>query len=255
MLIPNILKSFKTLTLNLFTILSACILFTACSETSKPKVGVIQTSDHEALDATRLGVMDDLRSKGLIPDQDIIFKWESAQGNPATASQIAQKFIGQKYDVIVTIGTLASQSTLQAVKGSSIPVIYASVTDPKNAKLTGNISGVSNFIEPKIQFETFQKILPHLKKIGVIYSPGEQNSVVLNELMEKVGKELGLEVVFAPASKTSDVYAAAMSLVGKADALFVNNDNVALAAFDAVLKVGKENKVPVFVSDTDLVAK
>ncbi|MEI2711457.1 MAG: ABC transporter substrate-binding protein [Chitinophagaceae bacterium] len=226
-----------------------------CSEKDKPKIGVIQTSDHEALNATRFGLMDELRSQGLIAGQDIHFKWESAQGNPATASQIAQKFLGNNYDILVSIGTMASQATLQAAKGTSVPVIYASVTDPKGAKLEGNISGVSNFVEPKIQLSAFKKILPDLKKIGVIYSSGEQNSVALIDFVKAAAKELDIEVVFATATKTSDVYTAAMSLVGKVDALFVNNDNIALAAFDSVLKVSREQKIPAFVSDTDLVQK
>ncbi len=237
------------------TFFSILFLLSACSEKAHQKVGIIQTSDHEALNATRLGVMDELRSRGLTPGQDIKFKWESAQGNPAMASQIAQKFIGHKYDVLVAIGTLAAQATLQATQGAGIPVVYASVTDPKSAKLEGNITGVSNFVQPHVQFAMFKKILTHLKKIGVIYSAGEQNSIALVEPMENAAKELGLELLFANATKTSDVYASAMSLVGKVDALFVNNDNVALAAFDAILKVGKENKIPVFVSDTDLVEK
>lgn len=244
----------------LFAFISVLSLFTACSEKNHLKVGVIQTSDHEALNATRFGLMDELRSQGLTPEQDVTFKWESAQGNPGTAAQIAQKFIGNEYDVLVSIGTMASQATLQAAsqvgnQGAKIPVIYASVTDPKSAKLEGNISGVSNFVEPHLQLEAFKKIMPNLKRIGIIYSAGEQNSVALIEHEEKAAKELGIEIFFANAAKTSDVYTAAMSLVGRVDALFVNNDNIGLAAFDAVLKVSKENKIPAFVSDTDLVKK
>ena len=250
---------FVTLAKNSFVqgslIISLMLGMTACSEKDKPKIGVIQTSDHDALNATRFGLMDELRSQGLIPDQDVQFKWESAQGNPATAAQIAQKFLGNNYDILVSIGTMASQATLQAAKGSSIPVIYASVTDPKGAKLEGNISGVSNFVDPKVQLQAFKRILPNLKKIGVIYSSGEQNSVSLMELTKAAAKELDIDVVFANATKTSDVYSAAMSLVGKVDALFVNNDNVALAAFDSVIKVSHEQKIPAFVSDTDLVQK
>ena len=39
------------------------------------------------------------------------------------------------------------------------------------------------------------------------------------------------------------------------DAIFINNDNTALSAFEAVAKVGKDNLIPVFVSDIDLVNK
>ncbi len=247
-------KKLVFISFTLFTLL-------ACSEKKDMSVGIIQTSDHEALDSARLGVIKALENQGFTANNTCIIKWESAQGNAATASQIAQKFVGKSYDVIVTIGTLASQSALQvtqqtAQNGSiNVPIIYTSVTDPKNAKLQGNISGVNDFIAPKVQFETFKAVLPGLQKIGIIYSAGEQNSIVLNEAMKKEASNFGITLVFANATKTSDVYGAAMSLVGKVDALFVNNDNIALAAFDAILKVGREHKIPVFVSDTELVEK
>lgn len=229
----------------------------ACSKKERMKVGVVQTSNHEALDATRFGIMDELRSNNLTPEQDIDFKWESASGNPALATQIAQKFVGNQYDVIVGIGTMASQAALQAaLQASGTPVVYASVTDPKGAKLNqGNVTGVSNYVEPDLQFKMFKRILPRMRRIGVIHNPGEQNSTALVQPMIHAGKDIGVEVVFASAPKTSDVYSAAMSLVGKVDALFVNNDNVGLAAFDSVLKVSREHKIPAFVSETSLVKK
>lgn len=211
--------------------------------------------DHEALDETRLGVKNALQDAGFVNHKTILIKWESAQGNPSLASQIAQKFVGQRFDVIVSIGTMASQAAIQATQGSNIPIIYASVTDPKAAKLEGNLSGVSNYVESDLQFKTFKRIMPKLKSLGVIYNPGEANSVALLEPMKKAAKEAGIELVYAPASKTSDVHAAAVSIVGKVDALFVNNDNTALSAFDAVVKAAREAKKPAFVSDDGLVEK
>lgn len=226
-----------------------------CNKSSEKKVGVIQAVDHEALNATRFGIMDGLRQHDLIPGRNIEFQWESAQGNPALASQIAQKFVGNKYDVIVAIGTTPAQAALQAAQGSNIPIVYASVTDPKGAKLQGNITGVSNFIDPETQLKAFKQMLPPLKKIGVIKSSGEQNSEALVEPTKQAAQKLGMEVVFVNAPKSSDVYTAAISLKDKVDALFVNNDNTALSAFDSVVKAAKEMKIPAFVSDTDLVSK
>ena len=46
--------------------------------------------------------------------------------------------------------------------------------------------------------------------------------------------------------------AASQSLCGKADALFINNDNTALAAFKSVVKAAQSCGIPAFVSDVDL---
>jgi|APCry1669190288_1035285.scaffolds.fasta_scaffold29424_1 putative tryptophan/tyrosine transport system substrate-binding protein len=227
-----------------------------------PLVGVVQIIEHPALDQTRQGIMDELAEAGFIPEKTMQWDYESAQGNPALASQIIQKFVGQKADIIVAIPTTPAQAAAQITQGSKIPVVFASVTDPVGTKLVidpqkpeGNITGVSNFIEVKKQIKAFRKILPGLKRLGIIYNPGEANSVILLEKTQSAAKDEGINLVAIPASKTSEVLTAAQNLIGKIDAIFINNDNTALAAFDAVTKVGNEHKIPVFVSDVDCLQK
>jgi len=215
-----------------------------------PKVGIIQLIEHPALDRTRQGIIDTLKAKGIDP-KDIV--WESAQGNAALSTQIAQKFAGQEVKVMVAIATIAAQSALAQAKG--IDVVFASVTDPRGAKLVGNITGVSNFVEPSRHFAAMKKRYPNAKTIGVIYNAGEPNSASLVEPMKQAAKAVGLEYVEATASRTSEVVQAAQSLMGKADVIFINNDSTALAGFDAIVKVATSNKIPVFASDQDVFEK
>ncbi len=234
------------------------------SKPTLPIVGVIQVIEHPALDQTRKGILDELQAQGFQDEQKIDWRYESAQGNPALATQIAQKFIGQKAAVIVTIATTVSQAALQAIKqsGSNTPLVFASVTNPVMAKLIESdkkpeklVTGVSNYVSVKRQLEYFKKILPNMTRIGVVYNPGEDNSVVLNDEMVKAGKDMGIEIVFAAASRTSDVSTATQSLLNKVDAIFINNDSTALASFDGVVAAAKLQNIPVFVSDIDCLSK
>lgn len=218
-------------------------------------IGVIQLVEHPALDQTRKGILDELVAQGLDPQKTLQWQWESAQGNPSLATQIAQKFVGQQVTMIAAIATVPAQAALSVTKGSMIPVVYSSVTDPKGAKLEGpNITGVSNFIPVNQQLAFIKKVVPSVKRIGVIYNPGEANSRSVISMMEAEAKNLDLEIVTAPATKTCDVLSAAQSLMGKVDTVFINNDNTALAAFDAVAKACS-GKVPLFTSDTDVLEK
>jgi putative ABC transport system substrate-binding protein len=149
---------------------------------------------------------------------------------------------------------------MAAIKGRDIPVVFTAVSDPLRAKLVtslkapkGHVTGVSDFVSPKPQFEFFKKLVPTLKTIGVVYNPGEDNSTVLNNLMEIEASKLGLKIVLASATKTGDVLVASRSLCGKVDAIFVNNDNTALSAFKSVVKAANECGIPAFVSDLDIV--
>ena len=48
---------------------------------------------------------------------------------------------------------------------------------------------------------------------------------------------------------------AAQSLVGKVDAIYVPTDNTVVTALEAIVKVGTQNKLPVFAGDTDSVPR
>ncbi len=261
------MKDFISRSLKTFTtaIALSLLFFTlpSLSESHKPlKISVIQVIQHPALDASRQGIYDELIAQGLQPDKDFIWTYESAQANAGLASQIAQKAVGNKVDAIVTLGTMVTQAALSAAKGEDIPILFASVTDPVGSEIVdslerpgGNATGVSNLTPSEPQFRMFEKIQPGLKRLGIIYSPGEANSLALNDEMKVSAQKMGIELVFAPALKTSDVSSAAMKLVDKVDAFFVNNDAIALAAFGSIVQVAESGGKPVYVSDTDMVEK
>lgn len=225
-------------------------------------IGIVQFIEHPALDQTRQGILDFLKEKGYNDANGTHIDFESAQGNSALSTQIIQKFVGQKVDLIIALGTTTAQAAKQATLENKIPVVFASVTDPLSAKLVDsmdvpgkNITGVSNYISIAKQFAFFKRILPHLKDIGVVYNPGEQNSVVMIDKMNEVADVFNLSIHTSPATKTSDVMSSTQSLVNKSQAIFINNDNTALSAIDAVIKVGNERDLPVFVSDVELLNK
>jgi len=225
----------------------------------KKQVAVLQIVEHPALDAARLGIQDELKENLYIEGKNLNWEYQSAQGNPALASQIAEKFIGSNPDVVIGIGTTATQALMSANRVSAIPVVFSSVTDPVGSKIVTDlknpegVTGVSNFIDTRIQFELFKKILPNLSKLGIIYNPGESNSVSLVKKMKVAAKNFKIELVMTTANSSVEVPSSAQQLIGKVDAIFINNDNTALSAFQSIVKIGNKHSVPVFVSDTDMV--
>src|SRR5690625_7624027 len=110
-------------------------------------------------------------------------KWQlqTAQGNTATAAQIARKFVGDGSDVIVSISTPSAQAVVAATK--EIPIVYSGVTDPVAAQLVPtmeasgtNVTGVSDALSLEEQVDLILKIVPEAKNIGMVYNPGEANS-------------------------------------------------------------------------------
>lgn len=233
----------------------------AAQAADKPAlVAVTSIVEHPALDAVRDGVRAQLKEDGLVEGKDIEWQYQSAQGNPGTAAQIARTFIGNKPAVIVAIATPSAQAVVAATK--TIPVIYSAVTDPVAAQLVSslepsgsNVTGVSDALELERQIEVIGKVVPGAKRVGMVYNPGEANSVVVLKALQKMLPERGMTLVEAAAPRTVDVGSAARSLDGKVDVIYTSLDNNVVSAYEALARVANEVKIPLVASDTGSVER
>jgi len=222
-------------------------------------VAIASIVEHPALDAVYKGITDQLKEappKSGAPK----IEFSNAQGNQATAAQIARKYVGENPAVMVAIATPIAQSMASATK--DIPIVFAAVTDPIAAKLVqsdekpgGNVTGVSDLSPLDKQFELIHRAMPKAKRIGIVYNPGETNSVALVDRIKKMAPKMGFTISEAPVAKSSDVIQAGRTLVGKVDAIYVPTDNTVVSAFEGLVKVGEDAKLPVFAGDTDTVKR
>lgn len=245
------------LSLSALTLAMSASLATAAEVKS---VAVTAIVEHPALDAARDGILDALNEAGYQQGENLKWQYQSAQGNTGTAAQIARKFIGDKADVLVGIATPTAQALVAGTR--QIPIVFTAVTDPVQAQLTPsweasgtNVTGVSDILELDKQIELIKEIVPEVKKIGMVYNPGEANSVSVVEALKQLLPEHGLELVEAAAPRTVDVRNAALSLAGKVDVIYTNTDNNVVSAYEALAKVGNDTKTPLIASDTDSVKR
>ncbi len=248
----------RTITYGLLTALALAGIGGAAAE---PKtVAITAIVEHPALDAVRDGIKKGLADAGYAEGTDVTFTYETAQGNPATAAQIARQFVGDAPAAIVAISTPSAQAAVAATK--DIPVIFSAVTDPVAAQLVasidqpgGNVTGVSDMSPIGDHVSLIREITPDVKRLGVLYNPGEANSVSSVDALKTAASAAGIEVIEAPANKSADVQAAARSLIGKVDAIYVPTDNTIVSAFESAVGVANEAKLPLYAGDTDSVAR
>ncbi|MDP1974426.1 MAG: ABC transporter substrate-binding protein [Alphaproteobacteria bacterium] len=224
---------------------------------TRKKLFISQFVEHPALNETTKGIVDILKKNY---GDKIDIRVESAQANAALAQQIANKFVNQQPDIVVGVATIAAQSFAKAATLNKAKLVFSTVTDPIKAGLGqciekpgNNISGVSNFMPLEPQIELFLKLQPNLKKLGIIYNPGELNSIAINQKLDELLPKMGITFIKQAALKTADVPQAATKLASLVDAIFISNDGVALSALQAIIKVAQSAKMPVYVSDTDAV--
>ncbi|WP_392563148.1 ABC transporter substrate-binding protein [Orbus sturtevantii] len=224
------------------------------SESAVKYVAITAIVEHPALDNVRKGVEDELKDNGYIAGENLKLHYQSAQGSSANAAQIAKQFVASKPDVIVGIGTPSSQAL--AATSKTIPIIFTAVTDPVIAKLTPswgasktNVTGVSDALSLETQIEIMLKIKPDIKTIGYVYSPGEINSTIVLKQLQDMLASKEIKIIAAPAQRTSDIPTAAKSLKGKVDIIYTTTDNNVVSAYESLVKVANESKLPLIASD------
>jgi putative ABC transport system substrate-binding protein len=163
--------------------------------------------------------------------------------------------------MIQSITTPMSQACVAAARGTDIPIVFSAVTDPVKGQLVdswdkpgGNVTGVSDWMDVEAQIALILEVLPKVRKLGVLFNPGEINAQVQVDEMKKAAKKLGLEkVVEASVPTTSDAFAAAKSIVGRVDALWLPTDSTTISAMAAISKICQEYDIPLFGSDVSQV--
>jgi putative ABC transport system substrate-binding protein len=224
----------------------------------KLKIGVIQIVEHPALDSARNGFKDFLEEQGYEEGTDVVYDYQNAQGDMSTAQTIAKTFSQKNLDMILSIATPTSQAVANSVKDT--PILITAVTDPKSAGLVedmerpgANLTGTSDLTPVAKQLDLFNKLNRDVKKVGILYNSGETNSVFLKDLAKQKAEELGLELIEAPVTSSSEVYQTAQSLVGRVDGIYVPTDNTIVSAIQSVIKVTNKNNLPLIVADNNSV--
>lgn len=225
-------------------------------------ISVNQFVEHPSLDAVLKGFQDSLKAQGV----EATYSVHNAQANMATANQIAAQIAGENPDLVLAIATPSAQACAVATKKSPVlavaPLLFTAITDPVGAGLVDNlekpgknITGVSDMLPVDKHMEMLRRFYPGLKKLGMIYNAGEANSKTTVAMVKAEGAKLGFEVVEATVAKTSDVYQAAKSLIGKVDAIYLPTDNTVISALESVVKVCQQEKMPLFSADVDSVQR
>lgn len=252
----------KLRSLNIFAILVSILVMTVgCSNVSDDNtltIGIIQYSEHLALDSARKGFIEALDDNGYVDGKNIKIDYQNAQGDQSNLSTISDRFVSEDVDLILAIATPAAQSV--AGKTTEIPILGTAITDFVSAKLAttneepgGNVTGTSDLNPVKEQVELLARLVPDVKTIGVMYTSSEDNSILQASLAKEVIENLGLEYEEVTVTNSNDVQQATQSIVGRCDAIYIPTDNVFASAMPMVHSVTMESKTPVVAGADSMV--
>ncbi|WP_250230133.1 ABC transporter substrate-binding protein [Anaeropeptidivorans aminofermentans] len=224
------------------------------------KIGVNQYAQHKSLDNCYEGFKQGLEEAGLKEGEDFTIDFQNASGDNSNANSISQNFAAKEYDMIAAIATPSAISAYSAAESKDIPVLFIAVSDPVAAGLVEsldkpgkNSTGTKDELPMEAQLKLIRAFMPDAKKIGVLYTLSETNSLTHLEAFKALAPEYGFEVVESGVSGPSDIPMAIDALLPKVDCVNNFTDNNVVQNLSLLVEKANAAGIPVFGSEEEQV--
>ena len=212
------------------------------------KVAIVQQLDHASLDEIRTAIEAELDAKAAEKGITIEYKDFNGQNDATTLNQIGTQVVSDGYDAVIPIATLAAQCMATACESTKTPVIYAAISDPAAADLTGidYVTGTSDALNTQSIMDMIFAVQPEAKTIGLLYSNSEANSTTPIAEAKAYLDAKGIAYVEKTGNTNDEIMTAANALVGQVDAVFTPTDNVVMAAAATVSETLTNAGIPFY---------
>lgn len=226
-----------------------------------PLVAITQIATHPALDEVRAGIVKGLSQRGYEDGRDIEILFRNANGDASLTTPIAEDFVRRNPTVIVPISTPSTIAIANATK--DIPIVFSGVADPVGSGLVqdletpsgGNVTGVCDRWPFRAQVQAFFDIFPESRRIGMMYTKGDDVSRIGVEAMEEISSEMGFYLRLLPVTAPHDIYPSALSLLLDVDTIYTGIDHLILENMDGLVKAANEAGKPLFGGESGCVEK
>ena len=243
-------KSF-VLILAIAALVGICLLITNQNKKApgEYEIGILETASFPPLDDAKNGFIEEMHKQYGDKVKIIV---QNAQGSLSQAQAIATSYKANKdIDAFYAIATPALEALMQQIKDR--PILFAAVTNPKLLHIDDghtNITGCTDMADIAKEIQVMHQNLPHVKKISILHSSGEPNSVYLTNLMKNELEKYHIQTEEDVANGISEVSAAALHAASNTDAILIPTDNTMAASLSMILQIAKKENKPVIVTWT-----
>lgn len=223
----------------LFALVLAAVMVLALSACGGPaaddgtyKVAIIKQMDHASLDEIANAIAARLDEIAAQQGVKIEYEITSGQGDQTVLKQLGDQAIADGVDAIIPIATTAAQVAALCAEETKTPVVFAAVSDPATAELTGMdyVTGTSDALNTAFILD-MMLALRDTAKVGLLYSLSEPNSATPIADAKAYLDAKGIPYVEQTANTNDEVIAAASALIAEGvDAIFTPTDNIIMAA-------------------------
>ena len=218
------------------------------------RIGVLQLTQHAALDAANEGFIAALDEAGIDYEAD----QQNASNDQNACQTIAQTFVNDGCDLILAIATPAAQAVLGATQ--DIPVVGTAITDfaasglvDSNDAPGGNLTGTSDMNPVEDQIALLQQLIPDASTVGLLFCTAESNSEIQIEMAEEALDAAGIGHERFTVSSSNEIQSVVETMVGQVDVVYAPTDNTIAAAMTQVASIANAAGVPTICGEVGMV--
>ena len=226
----------------------------AASSGTTYRIGVLQLTQHSALDAANEGFIRALDESGISYEAD----QQNANNEQSACTTIASTFVNDGVDLILAIATPAAQACLNAT--TEIPIVGTAITDFAESGLVesndapgGNLTGSSDMTPVADQIALLTQLVPDAAQVGLLYCTAESNSEIQIQMAEEALDDAGLGHERYSFSSTNELQTVVETMVGQVDAVYAPTDNTVAAAMAQVSATTNEAGIPTICGEVGMV--
>ncbi|HRE30538.1 MAG TPA: ABC transporter substrate-binding protein, partial [Candidatus Berkiella sp.] len=220
----------KILSLLIVTLLIACTYFivhlTTTSSSALPKIAIAHYGPHNSLEESIRGIKEGLAQQGFKDKENISIEVLDVNFDLTLIPQMLAKLCAMQPQAMVVISTPIAQNAKNTIK--DIPLFFTDVTEPILAGLLkdnehplNNMTGASDKQDLNVLLAFAQQLLPHAKRVGLLYASSEANDIALVNMLKDAAKKINMEVVCIPVEHARDIPFRMQALKNKVDFIYV----------------------------------
>jgi ABC-type uncharacterized transport system substrate-binding protein len=200
------------------------------------------------VDAFREG----LRQFGYVEGQNLVIRYQWAEGQQERYTVLAQELVRLQPDVILTSGTPGTLAAKQATQ--SIPIVTAVAGDPVATGLVAslaqpgsNVTGLSA-LAPELEgkrLELFTQAVPQLSRVVALLNPANPFTTIAWQAIQPAAAALGVQLQPVEVRDPHDLDRALATLTAaRPDGLIVVPDRFLLAYRASIVQFMAEHRLP-----------
>ncbi len=211
------------------------------------QIGILVPMEHTALREIVAGFKHTVEKE--FPDA-VSFNVQNAQGDLKLQRSIIEMFIGQKMDLIVPIGTNATQMTLSLVKKQPIVSLAATLSEAERKKRDPiNVTGILDEIGGQRKLDFLRDIFSELKNLTLIVHSGNEKNFQEVEELRASGEKMGITIQTIQIQNLPELEMAARSISSEANALMILKDHLLASGIRLLVPIADKLQIPLIASD------